>query len=185
MFRALLDTCVLFKPTLCDTLLSIAEEGVYQPLWSTEILNELRRNLALHGVSDRAIAHRFDQMKVHFPDSTVENFEQLMLAMTNDSKDRHVLAAAVRGGADLLVTENLADFPAAATKPYDIEVVSQDCFLLDQLDLAPQQVRRALQRQVSRYKRSPRTVEDLLITLGKPGNGCPEFARQCHSSINY
>lgn len=183
MFRALLDTCVLFKPTLCDTLLTIAEEGVYQPLWSTDILEELRRNLARYGVADRAIQHRIEQMERHFPGSTVEHYSQLIGAMTNDPKDKHVLAAAVRGGAELIVTENVADFPAESTKPYDIDIATQDYFLLDQLDLAPQRVRAALERQVSRYKRTPRTVEDLLITLGRSGNGCPEFAQQCHTRL--
>lgn len=181
MFRVVLDTCVLFKTLLCDTLLSIAEEGMYQPLWSADILAELRRNLSRYGISDEAINHRLGQMTEHFPGSMVTEYQALIPAMTNDIKDRHVLAAAVRGGAELIVTENVSDFPASATKPYDIDVVNQDHFLLDQLDLSSSGVARALERQVSRYRRVPRTVEDLVIALGRPGNGCPGFARQCHA----
>lgn len=72
--------------------------------------------------------------------------------MTNDPKDRHVLAAAVHGSAELIVTENVRDFPAVAVKAYDIEVSTQDEFLLDQLDLAPRCVHHALVRQTSRYR---------------------------------
>lgn len=52
----------------------------------------------------------------------------------------------------------------------------QDAFLLDQLDLDPVAVRSALVRQVSRYRREPRTVDDLLVALAKSGNGCSDFA---------
>lgn len=45
MVRAVLDTCVLFRPLLCDTLLCLAEEELYAPLWSADILDELHRNL--------------------------------------------------------------------------------------------------------------------------------------------
>jgi hypothetical protein len=113
----------------------------------------------------------------------VTEYRQLIPSMTNDPKDRHVLAAAVRGGAELIVTENRRDFPSAATKQYDIDVVDQDAFLLDQLDLAPTRVIRALERQASRYRRAPRTVDDLLIALGRPGNGCPGFAQRCHTDL--
>ncbi|MGY4844783.1 hypothetical protein ACW9PK_08500 [Kocuria sp. MNB10] len=65
----------------------------------------------------------------------VENYESLVPAMTNDPKDRHVLAAAVRSRAELIVTSNQKDFPATALKPYDVAVRSPDDFLLDQLDL--------------------------------------------------
>jgi predicted nucleic acid-binding protein len=57
--------------------------------------------------------------------------------MANDPKDRPVLAAAIRGGAEVLVTENHRDFPPHAVRPYGIEVISQDAFLLDQFDLRP------------------------------------------------
>lgn len=181
MFRVLLDTCVLFKPLLCDTLLTIAEDGLFHPLWSEDILTELERNLVRYGIPEAAVAHRIRQMTVHFPGSIVSDHRQLIPAMRNDPKDRHVLAAAVRGGAELLVTENLRDFPASAAKPYDIDVVDQDTFLLDQLDLAPRAVYAALERQVSRYRRVPRSVDDLLIALGSAGSNCPKFATRCHA----
>jgi predicted nucleic acid-binding protein len=160
---------------VCDSLLSIAEEGLFQPLWSSDIFEELRRNLLRYGVAEGGVEHRLVQMAQHFPDSMVEEYRQLIPSMTNDPKDRHALAAAVRGGAELIVTENLRDFPAEATKPFDIDVIDQDAFLLDQLDLAPASVFRALERQASRYRRSPRTVDELLIALGRPGNGCPNL----------
>ncbi len=159
----------------------IAEQGLYHPLWSDDILEELRRNLLRYEIPEDSINHRVRQMTEHYPGSMVTEYQSLIPSMTNQPKDRHVLAAAVRGGAELIVTENLKDFPSSATKPYDIDVVNQDHFLLDQLNLAPSDVGRALARQVSRYRRAPRSVEDLIIALGRPGNGCPDFARRCHS----
>lgn len=181
MFRALLDTCVLFKPLLCDTLLCIAEEELFQPLWSEDILGELRRTLIRYGISEAGVDHRIGQMIEHFPGAMVAGYLSLTDSMTNHPKDRHVLAAAVCGSAELIVTQNTRHFPADATEPFDIEVVDQDTFLLDQFDLNPEAVSRALARQVSRYRRQPRTVDDLLIALGTAGNGCPNFAKSCHA----
>lgn len=93
-----------------------------------------------------------------------------------------MLAAAVQGRADLIVTQNTRDFPDGAVARYDIAVVDQDSFLLDQLDLDRSTVRRALVRQVSRYRREPRTVDALLAALGNTGNGCPNFAKTCHET---
>lgn len=183
MFRVVLDTCVLFKPLLCDTLLSIAEQDLYQPLWSVDILEELRRNLLRYEIPESSVEHRIQQMMEHFPGSTLDGYQPLIPAMTNDPKDRHVVAAAVHGSAELIVTENVRDFATSTVKPYDIEVASQDEFLLNQLDLAPRRVQRALVRQTSRYRRSPRTVDDLLIALGRPSHGCPGFASRCHGEF--
>jgi hypothetical protein len=85
----------------------------------------------------------------------------------------------VAGKADVLVTENLKDFPASATGQFGLVVTDQDGFLLDLLDLYPAAVLAALRKQSSRYRREPRTVADLLTVLAKRGNGCAEFARTC------
>jgi predicted nucleic acid-binding protein len=179
VFPAFLDTCVLLRPYLCDALLSIAEAGLYRPLWSADVIAELRRNMIKRGLKDVQVDHRLDQMTVYFPDAEVTGYQELIPAMTNHPKDRHVLAAAIRGGADLLVTENLRDFPVEAVAPYDLRAVHQDEFLLDQLDLWPAEVLDALGRQTSRYRHTPRTARDLLKILSAPSSGCPRFAEAC------
>ena len=80
-------------------------------------------------------------MRRAFPLAVVDGYQPLMPAMTNDPKDRHVLAAAVRGEAALIVTADLRDFPPVALDPFDIEAISPDDFLLDQLDLDQQAAR--------------------------------------------
>lgn len=183
MFPVFLDTCVLLKPYLCDTLLSIAECGIYQPLWSEDVLDELDRNMRKRGVAEDQVGHRIAQMTMHFPSAEVTGYQDLVPAMTNHPKDRHVLAAAIRGSAELLVTENLRDFPESALAPYDLTAVDQDEFLLDQLDLSPHEVLAALRRQATRYRKHPRTVADLLAILGNEGHRCPRFAAACREFL--
>lgn len=96
--------------------------------------------------------------------------------MTNDPKDRHVLAAAVGGHAHAVITLSLKDFPAAAAEPYGIEVLHPDEFLLDMFDLAPAEVGFVLRTQVNSYRREPRDLHGLLdrISVG----GAPQFAAE-------
>ncbi|WP_239375112.1 MULTISPECIES: putative toxin-antitoxin system toxin component, PIN family [unclassified Frankia] len=183
MDAVFLDTCVLLKSYLCDALLSIAETGSFRPLWSDHILEELRRNLLRVGAKPEAVDHRLDQMNISFPDARVTGHESLIGSMTNDPKDRHVLAAAVVGRAGVLVTENIRDFPIESTDAFGITVHAQDDFLLGQLELHPDAVMEALRRQTSRYRREPRTVTALLNILAGPGHGCPGFARQCREEL--
>jgi predicted nucleic acid-binding protein len=179
MDAVLLDTCVLLKSYLHDTLLSVAEEGVFRPLWSDHILVELRRNLLKVGAKPDAVERRIEMMTMYFPDARVDGYEELIGSMSNHPKDRHVLAAAVAGRADVLMTENVRDFPADAVSRFGIVVTVQDDFLLGLLDLYPEAVLRALRRQASRYRREPRTLSTLLGVLAEPGQGCPDFARRC------
>ena len=69
------------------------------------VMADLERNLARRGLDEKRITHRLDQMNGAFPDAAVTGYEALITDMTNDPKDRHVLASAVRGGAEVLVTE--------------------------------------------------------------------------------
>ncbi|MBB4969424.1 PIN domain-containing protein [Saccharothrix violaceirubra] len=174
---------MLFKPYLRDTILSIAEQGLYRPLWSTDVMEELDRNLRKRGATAQQVHHLREQMGSTFPEAEVTGYADLIDVMTNDPKDRHVLAAAIRGGAEVLVTENLKDFPASSVQPYDIEIVHQDGFLLDQLDLSPHTVHRALRTQVSRYRRPPGCVGELLDILGNDGHRCGKFADECRRLV--
>jgi predicted nucleic acid-binding protein len=176
-FPALLDTNVLFGATLTDTLLRLAEEDAFTPLWSADILRELQEVLVREaGLSTSAAALRISHMRAAFPRADVSDYVSLVDAMTCDPKDRHVLAAAIRGGAQVLVTFNLSDFPDESVAPHDIGVVSPDEFLLDQLDLYPAKVGRALVGQMTEAKRPPLTMGQILGRLNRAG--VPAFAEE-------
>ncbi|MFG2922007.1 PIN domain-containing protein [Streptomyces sp. NPDC048305] len=175
MQRVVLDTCVLFPNYLRDTLLRLAEAELYEPLWSSDILNELTKNVAAR-IGDVKAKELVEAMAGTFPDSLVSGYAALMPAMTNDPKDRHVLAAGVRGQAHAVVTLNVKDFPPESSDPYEIEVLRPDDFLLDLLDLAPVEVNSVLRAQVARYRREPRDLHGLLDRLN--AGGAPQFAAE-------
>jgi predicted nucleic acid-binding protein len=113
---ALLDACTLIPIRLTTVLLWLAEAGLFEVLWSDAILEEVERNLPKVGVSSEQAARRVSAMRRGFGAAAlVDGFEHLIHDMTCDAKDRHVLAAAVRGGADRLVTFNWKDFPPDST----------------------------------------------------------------------
>lgn len=171
-FPVLVDTCVLLPISLADLMLRLSEAKTYRVLWSDDILTELERNLVRkRNLNPVAARKRVDMMRTHFPDALVEDYQGLAGAMTCDQKDRHVLAAAVRANAELLVTFNTKDFPATSTKPYDVDVVTPDDFLLDQLDLFPRAVLRCLDEQVEAYGSPQMSLPELLSrmeTVGLP-----------------
>jgi predicted nucleic acid-binding protein len=135
-YIAVLDTCVLAPMPLCDTLLRLAEEpAFYIPKWSDDILRELRSTLQRMGYKQAQAGRRITAMEGAFEDANVADYECLAASMTNDPKDRHVLAAAVRCGAHAIVTTNVRHFPPASVKPYDVDVLTPDVFLVHQFHL--------------------------------------------------
>jgi predicted nucleic acid-binding protein len=175
-FAAFLDACVLYPAYLCDTLLRLAESESYRPLWSADVLAELRRNLIERGIASDKVDRRIAQMGRSFPDAIVTGYESLIDGMTNDPKDRHVLAAAVRASAEVVVTFNIREFPEPALKPYDILAIHPDDFLLDQLDLYPGVTVEVLRQQALSYRREPTTVPGVLVLLERAG--VPQFAAE-------
>lgn len=174
---AFLDTCVLYGATLADNFLRIAEEDAFSPLWSRDVLDEFRRNLdeiphLKAGAADRRIL----AMTKAFPEALVEGYEPLVTGMTCDPKDRHVLAAAVHSESQVLVTFNLDDFPEDSVAGFDITVVHPDDFLLDQIDLHPGKVGRAIVRQMTESSRPALTMSELLGSLTRAG--VPNFVSE-------
>jgi predicted nucleic acid-binding protein len=175
-FPAFLDTCTIYGAYLCDTLLRLAEAGTYRPLWSAGVLEELERNLLRLELSQESITYRISQMQHAFPDAEIRGYESLIDSMTCDEKDRHVLAAAVRANAEVLVTFNVDDFPAESTEPYDITLSHPDEFLLDQLDLYPGITLAVIRSQAAAYKSPEMTPGELLGRLAAAG--VPRFAAE-------
>lgn len=177
MFSAVLDACALFPFSLRDTLLRLAETELYAPLWSAEILDEVRRNLVDREISPEAKADRMlGLMRGAFPEAEIDAsaIERLIPAMTNDPKDRHVLAAAVAGNSELIVTFNLGDFPVEACDGLGVEAIHPDQFLRDLYDLDPEVVFNVVADQAAELNNPPMTLEELLNLLER--GGLPQFA---------
>ena len=139
-----LDACVLVPMPLCDTLLRLAEEpALYRPLWSARILLEVGN--ALEKKLKRTAFQRERRvlaMRAAFPEAEVGFPEDLARAVTciPDLNDRHVVAAAIFGSADVIVTLNKRHFPASCIEQYDLVCQTPDEFLVRQFHLAPELV---------------------------------------------
>jgi len=164
-FRVVVDACALYPLNLRDTLLRAAERGYFQLYWSSEILDEMHRNLVKNGVmtEDKATRSRKVLAEV-FPESMVVGYEALVPAMPNHEKDRHVAAAAVKAGAQVIVTSNLRDFAAL---PDGIEAQAPDQFLIHLFDLDPDGMVELLVDQARDRTRPPITSEKMLEAMAK------------------
>lgn len=122
-FRVVLDACVLANFGLCDLVLTLAETPrLYQPLWNREILDEVQHTQTSKlGWPEELSKSWRKAVESAFPESMVTGEEPLLAVCTNHEKDRHVLATAVRGHAEVIVTSNLKHFPPDALKPWDVK----------------------------------------------------------------
>lgn len=176
-FTAFLDACVLVPIAPCDTLLRMADSGAFRPLWSQRVVDEAQRALErIHPAIDPSrFQSRFRSMGESFEDAVVEGWESLEAGMTlPDPDDCHVLAAALRGRADAIVTENIKYFPQHVLEPLGIEAITVDDFLLAQLDLGPDATVRIIEAQAAQMRQPPVTAAELLRRLA--GSGAPRFA---------
>jgi hypothetical protein len=111
-----------------------------------------------------------DLMNGAVPDCLVTGYEDLIDSLTlPDPDDRHVLAAAIRSGADTIVTFNLSDFPRDTLDRFDIEAQHPDDLLGFLLDLAPGTVCAAVKAQRESLRNPPKTAEEMLDTLEAQG----------------
>jgi PIN domain-containing protein len=167
-FVVLYDACVLYPAPLRDLLVRLASTGIVRARWSKPILDECFRSILEHrpDLNREALDRTRDLMTQAVADCMVTGFEAIVDGLTlPDSNDRHVLAAAIRSGAQTLVTFNLADFPAEVLAPYNVEAIHPDDFVLDCIDLAPGLVTTVVSEQAAALKNPPRSVGELLDIL--------------------
>lgn len=161
MFTALLDTSVMWPSLQRDFLLSLAVEGMYRPVWSSAILDELEyheaRKLVARGEEEseanRRARYLVDQMRSHFDDAEVQGWQPLEGAYgLPDPDDEHVVAAAVVAGAGAIITHNKKDFPQV-TLPVGIQVLSPQEFAANTVALDPIRAQAAITAIVERSGR--------------------------------
>ncbi len=168
----ILDACVLYPAPIRDLMLSMASEGLFKPKWTYIIQNEWVRSL-LENRTDLKAEHlqqTIAAMNMAFPDSSVEDFEELIPGLKlPDENDRHVLASAIQCHADLIVTFNLKDFPNRYVDSYNIQVQSPDKFLSDLIDSDQETSCIAFRKMVGRLKNPPKSKSQVADTLLKCG----------------
>jgi hypothetical protein len=175
-FMAFIDACVLQGALTRNMLLTLAEADFFRVRWSGPVLDETQRAVAGYlakrgdpaavakGLAARAAMERA------FADAAVEGWEDIANGiLLPDPKDVHVLAAAVRAGASILVTDNLKDFPAAILTRYEIEAKAGDQFLADTIDLDIGRAVSAIARMRRRFNKPSLTPEALLLELEARG----------------
>ncbi|WP_406511087.1 PIN domain-containing protein [Streptomyces sp. NBC_00161] len=180
IYSAILDAGVLLPGYLRNTLLHVAAEGSYRPLWSRRIWAEAVRDAghASPGVDLDSLQQSAESVQRDFCDAMVSHWEHLESAMTNHPRYRHVLAAAIVGRANGIVTDTLSGFPASSLQPLNIDLHSPDEFLLERLGHAPALVLAALYMQAAKTGKDGRvklSVDDILDRLEPK---VPNFTRQ-------
>jgi predicted nucleic acid-binding protein len=171
-FTAVFDACVLYPAPLRSLLMYLAMTDLFRARWTEDIHAEWMRNVQKDypDVTPEKAGRIRELMNAHVRDCLVTGYEDLIEALTlPDPNDRHVLAAAIRAGADVIVTANLSDFPAETLKQYGIEAQHPDEFIHHLLDLAPSVVCGAAKRQRESLKNPPMTVEAFLESLERQG----------------
>jgi len=162
----------LYPTTLRSLLIDLSLLGVYQAHWTDELQNEWIRNLLIHRPDlDPAKLQRTRELMDRALDTArITGYEALIPTLQlPDRDDRHMLAAALHGGAELIVTQNLKDFPMEILDPLGVQAISPDRFIEDLLATHPESVLEALRRGRSRYRAPTVSAEELLAMLSRQG----------------
>jgi len=171
-FTALLDACVLYPAPLRDFLLHLSCVGLFRARWTNEIHDEWIRNVLANrpDLKPDQLQRTRELMDRAIPDCLITGHMKLVDGLTiPDPDDRHVLAAAIRGHAEVIVTFNEKDFPPEILEELGVETQHPDEFMCHLISLDWSAVCRALKNQRATLKNPPRTAEELLDTLEQQG----------------
>jgi len=169
-FAALYDACVLYPSFLRDLLVQLALTDLFRARWTDQIHDEWIRNVLKNrsNLTLDQLTRTRELMNSHVRDSLVTDYEYLIASLElPDVDDRHVLAAAIVGRADVIITFNLKDFPKSILDRYNIEAQHPDDFISSLLDLSPFKVRGAAEVCRTRLKNPPMSIDQYLEILLK------------------
>jgi len=184
-YTAVLDACVLYPAPLRDVLISLAADGLYGARWTAEIQDEWIRNLHAKrpDLDKEKLSHTASLMAKAIEDALIQNHQYLIPSLDlPDPDDRHVLAAAIVGHADAIVTFNLKDFPEVSVSRHEIEILHPDDFLVAQYDLAPIRVLSIIKASRAKLKKPPKSAEEYIATLEQ--QGLPQTCQLLRNAID-
>ena len=176
-FNVVLDACVLYDSYLRDFLLRLAEQELYQPFWSSIICEEVKRNLLKRpNIMEGKINRIISLINEVFPEAMIDSYSKLPKVdeiQIND-KDKHVIAAAIKSNAQVIVTNNLKDFPNNILNEYAIDAQSPDTFLVNLFHLSKGKVINSFKDMQKEYTEPPVSTEELCNIFG---NRTPNFIK--------
>jgi hypothetical protein len=164
-YSALLDANVLHPGFLRAALLWFADDRLLRPVWSAHVLEEWRRSLLKRhqDLADAEINALQAKFTAHFPDAEVAGYEAFIPALDMiDEGDRHVLAAAIVGRCNGIITANLKHFPQEAVGQFGIEVVHPDEFIVNVIDLDESRAIEVLKRHRAAMHVTAPSVDEYL-----------------------
>ena len=167
-YTVILDACVMYPAPLRSYLLYLAQTGLYRARWTEQIHDEWIRNLLQNNpqITAESLQRTRGLMNSHAPDCVVEGYQEFVAGIElPDIDDRHVVAAAIKGQAEGIITFNLKDFPEENLSPLGLTAIHPDEFLTDMFELDPSKAILAAQRQRRSLRNPPMTVETYLDAL--------------------
>lgn len=166
--KVVLDACVLYPPVLREVLIGLAGRGLYQPLWSARILEEWARAAARNNgpVDEMSARGAIAVLRARFPSAEVAPRPAVEARLyLPDENDIHVLATAVAGGADAILTFNARDFPRGTLHGEGVDRHDPDGFMWLMWSHAPEvvvDVVRAVHAEAERMSATPVALRGLM-----------------------
>ncbi len=169
-FKAVLDTNVMYPIIIRDLLFWFAHYDLYTPKWSENIFAEWKTVMLRKGIPEEEADKRLHRADLAFPDALVQNYNGLVAQLElPDEDDRHVVAAAIKANANVIVTNNLRDFPEKYLDSFGLKAKSADDFLTDIIDLNSDIALKAFREMVLNRKNPKMDVYEVLDSLRKVG----------------
>jgi predicted nucleic acid-binding protein len=167
-FSVFIDSNVLHQEFLRDLILRLSTKDTFIVRWSDDVLRELRASLQKVPLTDDKIENLIELLQSAFPDAAVTEYVTFIDGiLVKDLNDRHIVAAAMRGGCEVIVTNNVKDF--AGVEAYNIDAQHPDVFLFHHYALEPTKTIQAIHEHIASMKRPPLTSELYLERLANDG----------------